>query len=78
MQSLDEHNLNVAKYAKHNGEKIGLANTCYLAGLLHDVGKGKKEFQNYIRTPSEKSRKRGTIDHSTAGGSLLLEAITGQ
>lgn len=47
-----------------------------LAGLLHDMGKFTDSFRTYIleavQNPDHPP-KRGSIDHSTAGGKLLYE-----
>ena len=54
---------------------IGLSATARLIGLLHDLGKCTKAFADYLAycrlNPDDHSR-RGTIDHASAGGQLLL------
>ena len=46
-----------------------------MIGLLHDLGKCTKAFADYLAycrlNPDDHSR-RGTIDHASAGGQLLL------
>lgn len=73
IQSVTEHNRHTAYFAKSEGVKCRLKYTAYLAGLLHDAGKATKLFDDYIRE-GDKS-KRGTIDHSTAGGKFILETF---
>ena len=54
---------------------IGLSATVRLIGLLHDLGKCTQEFADYLaycrQHPDDHSR-RGTVDHASAGGQLLL------
>lgn len=62
--------------AESYGEKIGVKHIAGLAGLLHDMGKFTLEFRTYIldavNNPDNPPR-RGSVDHSTAGGKLLFE-----
>ncbi|MFE6796248.1 CRISPR-associated helicase Cas3' [Paenibacillus chitinolyticus] len=73
-QSVGEHLLGVQKLAESYGEGIGIKHIAGLAGLLHDLGKYAIAFQEYllnaVRNP-EAPPKRGSVDHSTAGGRLL-------
>lgn len=58
------------------GEKIGAKHIVGLAGMLHDFGKYSPQFQAYIRAAidhPEEPPKRGSVNHSTAGGQLLLQ-----
>ena len=48
-QLLREHLRNVARLAKQFAEPLGLAEEAELAGLLHDLGKYREEFQAYLR-----------------------------
>lgn len=66
-QPLAEHLQNVANLSAGFSEKFGVPELGYLAGLVHDVGKGSSEFQRYLEGHS------GRVDHSTAGAKLLAE-----
>jgi CRISPR-associated endonuclease/helicase Cas3 len=82
VQSLSEHLLETAKLCEKFAAKIGLAQTGYVLGLLHDFGKYSAAFQTYIRSvtgfsdqdcddvPLPKTAK-GKIDHSTAGAQAI-------
>ena len=48
-QLLKDHLRNVASLARHFAEPLGLAEEAELAGLLHDLGKYREEFQSYLR-----------------------------
>ncbi|WP_127573144.1 CRISPR-associated helicase Cas3' [Paenibacillus xylaniclasticus] len=75
-QSVKEHLIEVQALAESYGAKIGVKYLAGLAGLLHDMGKFTNEFQEYIReavnNPTSPPR-RGSVDHSTAGGKLLYD-----
>ncbi|GKS13111.1 CRISPR-associated helicase/endonuclease Cas3 [Paenibacillus chitinolyticus] len=73
-QSVEEHLLGVQKLAESYGEGIGIKHIVGLAGLLHDLGKYAIAFQEYLLkavSNPEAPPKRGSVDHSTAGGRLL-------
>ncbi|MDR9505302.1 CRISPR-associated helicase Cas3' [Brevibacillus agri] len=76
IQSVAEHLLGVKALAESIGEKIGVKHIAGLAGMLHDMGKYTEEFKDYIikavENPGE-APKRGSVDHSTAGGRLLYQ-----
>lgn len=73
IQSVKEHCLNTAQYAGEALKPIGLYNTGYIAGLLHDLGKCKIEFKDYICNASEGKRVcKGSVNHTFAGTKFLL------
>lgn len=69
-QSLVDHCRNTARYTAMCLRKVGLEQTGTLAGLIHDCGKFKKEFQEYLINPDG---VRGSVNHTFAGTRLLLE-----
>lgn len=81
VQTVEEHNRNVAKYAQQALEGIGLGDTGYLAGYLHDMGKYTDEFSEYIdavtdpRIPDTKRPARGTVNHTFAGVRFVYQEI---
>ena len=74
-QLLKDHLLQSQVLAKRFATGTGLELTAGLIALLHDVGKYSDEFQTYIHQAKRdpKSVKRGSVDHATAGGQILLE-----
>ncbi|MDY7044782.1 CRISPR-associated helicase Cas3' [Virgibacillus sp. M23] len=76
VQTVEEHLIEVRNLAESYGEKIGVKHLAGLAGMLHDMGKYSEEFLRYITEAVENpdsSPKRGSVDHSSAGGKLLYE-----
>lgn len=69
-QSLAEHCKNTARYTGSCLRGVGLDRAGTLMGLVHDCGKFKKEFQEYLRDPNG---VRGSVNHTFAGTRLLLE-----
>lgn len=77
-QTVEEHLQGVQRLASRYGRTIGVEHLAGLAGLLHDMGKYSDRFRNYILeavSHPEDTSKRGTVDHSTAGGRLLYEVF---
>ena len=77
-QSVKEHLENTSKYAAENGTSVGLENTMRLAGILHDIGKNTRAFDDYINASHSGDTKvrRGDINHSSAGAKYLMDLQT--
>ncbi|MGW8956063.1 CRISPR-associated helicase Cas3' [Paenibacillus sp. NPDC055715] len=74
IQTVADHLLETQQLAESYGDKIGIRHITGLAGMLHDLGKYTEKFQDYIRLAvqnPDNPPKRGSVDHSTAGGKLL-------
>lgn len=80
-QPLSEHLRNVAELMSAFAEAAGLSSTAYLIGILHDLGKCSEAFAEYLSWshahPGDYSR-RGAVDHSSAGGQLLMQRYGGK
>ena len=73
IQSCQEHCKNTANYSKECLESVGLANTGYLCGLLHDAGKCTEEFNAYIEAASRGEKvTKGSVIHTFAGLQMVL------
>ncbi len=75
LQTVEEHCINVAKYAALFGRQVKMERLAALSGLLHDMGKMSDDFEKYIRGSKEFSK--GSIDHCFAGAKYLIEAAGG-
>lgn len=69
MQTVEGHCRAAAAYAQSALSSIGLGSAGYMGGLLHDMGKMKQEFQEYLL---EGKGARGSVNHTFAGCRLLL------
>lgn len=67
-QSLKEHCMNTAQYASQSIGSAKFGNTAYLAGIIHDMGKAKAEYVEYLEDSyNSKEISRGSINHTFAG-----------
>src|SRR5947209_4576779 len=69
-QPLKGHLQNVAKLAKEFARPLGIEAEAELAGLLHDLGKYRPEFQSYLR--GERGRSSET-QHAVFGAAWAFE-----
>lgn len=69
-QTAKEHCVNVAEFASERLLCVGLDRVASLAGLLHDMGKFKEEFQKYLL---EDEGVRGSVIHTFAGAKFILD-----
>lgn len=80
-QLLSEHLCGVADRCSESAKKLGLERAGELIGLLHDLGKATKGFQDYLLSFASdggaRDDLRGKIDHSTAGAQCLLAKTHG-
>ncbi len=84
--TVEHHLQGVADKTRTFAEKIGLGLAGELIGLLHDLGKYSKEFQDYIQSATgmidededdyvDAKYKKGKIDHSSAGAQYIWQAL---
>jgi CRISPR-associated endonuclease/helicase Cas3 len=71
-QVLKAHLEQVAALAAQMAEPLGLEKAASLAGLFHDLGKYTADFQKRLTGADVR------VDHSTAGGWHVLQAVQGQ
>lgn len=64
-QTVKEHLQGTAELAKNFATEFGNGDWGYCCGMLHDIGKYSKEFQNKIQNGLDVR-----VDHSTAGAKV--------
>lgn len=78
LQSNEKHCIGVAELAKQFASEIAMGEFGWIMGMLHDKGKEKKEFQNYIRYANGLAEKKNYTQegkaHAYVGG-LLAKAL---
>ena len=73
-ESVKEHTKKTAYLCGEKGKRIGLSQVMSLCGILHDMGKNKQKFENYISSDErEKQRLRGTIPHASTGAKYIYD-----
>ncbi|HEX7975599.1 MAG TPA: CRISPR-associated endonuclease Cas3'', partial [Anaerolineales bacterium] len=86
-QYLWDHLSEVSKLAGQFADKIGLKEVGEILGMLHDLGKGSKEFQDYIRSATglidpdsddyiDAAAHKGKVDHSSAGAQVIYKNLS--
>lgn len=78
-QSNEEHSRGVAELAKQFADEFGMGDFGYVMGLLHDKGKEKSEFQEYIKDvngiPNHRRWTRDGKSHAYVGGLLVKDLV---
>ncbi|MGA8578480.1 MAG: CRISPR-associated helicase Cas3' [Bryobacteraceae bacterium] len=80
-QLLRDHLLSVSQAAGRMSEKVGIGAAGAAIGLLHDLGKYSRDFQQYLRRMAldqdteQQGPGRGKIDHSTAGAQTIWRRL---
>ena len=76
-QGNEEHSRGVAELAKQFAEEFGMGDLGYVMGMLHDKGKEKQEFQEYIQDvngiPGHKKWTKEGKAHAYVGGRVAKE-----
>ena len=75
-QTVSDHITNVATLSKAFACVFNCGKTAYLAGLLHDIGKFTKAFQEYLeRSLKGEKVTRGEVIHALQGAKFIEEKI---
>lgn len=73
-ESVAEHTEKTAYLCRKKGKRCGLAQVMALCGILHDMGKNKQKFDDYIHADEKIRQKlRGTIAHAPAGAKYIYD-----
>lgn len=86
---LVDHLIDTAMRSSTFAKKIGVEHAGEIIGLLHDLGKYSKEFQDYIKSALglvncdeddyvDADAQRGKVDHSSAGAQYIWHAMSGK
>lgn len=76
-QKLLSHLEDTARMASSLSEPYGLGYTAYVCGILHDIGKYSRKFQDYLLSSLQgKEERRGEVTHSWQGAKFLLDSLT--
>ena len=74
LQTGKEHSEGSAVISRSSLAQIGLGKTAYAAAVLHDMGKFKDEYQDYLWKCVRGERAgRGSVIHSFAGARYMIE-----
>ena len=71
--SLKDHLDAVAELCFEYGKNINLPYTAKFLGQIHDLGKYKPEFQNYLRVSHSIGVRQSSVPHKQVGALYLLE-----
>jgi CRISPR-associated endonuclease/helicase Cas3 len=74
-QLLSEHLETTGMYTELFAKEIGLARPARLIGLLHDLGKNCKPWQDYLDKKRDFRKIDHKLDHASAGGQYLYKRI---
>lgn len=73
-ESVAEHTKKTAFLCTEKGKRCGLPQVMSLCGMLHDMGKNKQRFDDYIHADENiKQRMRGKVAHASTGAKYLYD-----
>ena len=73
-ESVAEHTEKTAFLCDAKGARCGLSQVMSLCGILHDMGKNKQKFHDYIcADENTKRRLRGTVAHASTGAKYMYD-----
>ncbi len=72
VQLLKEHLINAKKLAEEYAQDLGIPHVAGLGALIHDLGKYRSAFQDYIQ---KGIGRHGSIDHSSVGAYFIHQFI---
>ena len=73
-ESVAEHTEKTVHLCRMKGRRCGISQIMSLCGMLHDMGKNKKAFDDYIHADEKERKKlRGKIGHASTGAKYLYD-----
>ena len=73
-ESVAEHTKKTVFLCAEKGKRCGLPQVMSLCGMLHDMGKNKQKFNDYIHSDEKTKQKlRGTVAHASTGAKYLYD-----
>ncbi len=77
-QTVEEHSRRAAEYAGKSLESVGLYYTGYLAGLIHDMGKMRTLFRDYLeKAIRDTDVVKGSVNHTFAAVKFIIDRYYG-
>ena len=73
-ESVAEHTEKTCFLCEEKGKRCGISQLMSLCGMLHDMGKNKQAYEDYLHA-DEKARKkqRGSIAHASTGAKYIYD-----
>lgn len=73
-ESVAEHTRKTTFLCSEKGKRCGLSQIMSLCGIVHDMGKNKQIFDDYLHADEKTKRKlRGTIAHASTGAKYIYD-----
>lgn len=73
-ESVAEHTEKTVYLCREKGKKCGIPQIMSLCGMLHDIGKNKRRFDDYIHADERERKKlRGKIGHASTGAKYIYD-----
>lgn len=74
VQTCSEHSRNTAEYSGSALKSVNMYSSAYLAGLIHDLGKYKDAYREYLMAAvNGENVRRGSVIHTFAGTRYFLQ-----
>ena len=73
-ESVAEHTEKTTILCNKKGKRCGLSQVMSLCGIMHDLGKNKHKFDEYIHADENSQRKlRGSVAHASTGAKYIYD-----
>lgn len=73
-ESVAEHTEKTAYLCGEKGKRCGISQIMSLCAILHDMGKNKRKFDDYIHADERERKKlRGKIGHASTGAKYMYD-----